>query len=74
MIGLNDFKRQWAEIGPGALAAVERVGASGRYVLGREVEGEQAVETDVVKQLREQARRQEKIQKATYDLSTGRNK
>lgn len=43
-------------------------------ILGREVEGEQAVETDVVKQLREQARRQEKIQKATYDLSTGRNK
>ncbi|HEV2841859.1 MAG TPA: DegT/DnrJ/EryC1/StrS family aminotransferase [Chthoniobacterales bacterium] len=38
MIGLNDFKRQWAEIGPAALAAVERVGASGRYILGREVE------------------------------------
>ena len=38
MIGLNDFKRQWAEIGPAAMAAVERVGASGRYILGREVE------------------------------------
>ena len=38
MILQNDFKRQWAEIGPAALAAVERVGASGRYILGREVE------------------------------------
>ena len=38
MIGLNDFKRQWAEIGPAAMAAIERVGASGRYILGREVE------------------------------------
>ena len=38
MIGLNDFKRQWAEIGPAAMAAVERVGASGRYILGQEVE------------------------------------
>ncbi len=43
-------------------------------VLGREVEGEQAVEPDLIKQLREQARRQEKIQRATYDLSTGKNK
>lgn len=43
-------------------------------ILGREVDGEQAVDPEVVKQLREQARRQEKIQKATYDLSTGRNK
>lgn len=38
MILQNDFKRQWAEIGPAALAAVERVGASGSYILGREVE------------------------------------
>lgn len=38
MILQNDFKRQWAEIGPAAMAAVERVGASGRYILGREVE------------------------------------
>jgi dTDP-3-amino-3,4,6-trideoxy-alpha-D-glucose transaminase len=37
MILQNDFKRQWAEIGPAALAAVERVGASGRYILGPEV-------------------------------------
>lgn len=37
MILLNDFKRQWAECGPAALAAVARVGASGWYVLGREV-------------------------------------
>src|SRR5262249_49597842 len=43
-------------------------------ILGREVDGEQAVVPDIVKQLREQARRQEKIQKATYDLSTGRNR
>jgi dTDP-4-amino-4,6-dideoxygalactose transaminase len=38
MILQNDFKRQWAEIGPAAMAAVERVGASGRYILGPEVE------------------------------------
>jgi len=38
MIQLNDFKRQWAEIGPAAMAAVERVGESGWYILGREVE------------------------------------
>jgi hypothetical protein len=43
-------------------------------ILGREVDGEQAVDPDVIKQLRDQARRQEKIQKATYDLSTGRNR
>ncbi len=34
---LNDFKRQWAEIGPDVLRAVEKVGASGWYVLGQEV-------------------------------------
>jgi len=38
MILQNDFKRQWAEIGPAAMRAVERVGASGRYILGHEVE------------------------------------
>lgn len=38
MIQLNDFKRQWAQIGPAAMAAVERVGASGRYIIGQEVE------------------------------------
>jgi dTDP-4-amino-4,6-dideoxygalactose transaminase len=35
----NDFRRQWAEIGPTAVAAVDRVGMSGWYILGREVEG-----------------------------------
>lgn len=34
---LNDFKRQWSEIGEDVLRAVERVGASGWYVLGEEV-------------------------------------
>lgn len=34
----NDFTRQWRAIGPSVLAAVERVGASGRYILGPEVE------------------------------------
>ncbi len=34
---LNDFKRQWSEIGSNVLRAVERVGASGWYVLGEEV-------------------------------------
>jgi dTDP-3-amino-3,4,6-trideoxy-alpha-D-glucose transaminase len=38
MILQNDFKRQWAEIGPAAMAAVERVGASGWYILGKEVD------------------------------------
>jgi dTDP-4-amino-4,6-dideoxygalactose transaminase len=38
MIPLNDFKRQWAECGAAAVAAMERVGASGWYVLGKEVE------------------------------------
>src|SRR5262245_6677292 len=33
-VALNDFKRQWAEVGPAVLAAVERVGASGWYGLG----------------------------------------
>jgi dTDP-3-amino-3,4,6-trideoxy-alpha-D-glucose transaminase len=37
MILANDFKRQWADLGKDALAAVERVGQSGWYVLGNEV-------------------------------------
>ncbi len=36
---LNDFKRLWADSGESVLAAVRRVGESGWYVLGREVEG-----------------------------------
>ncbi len=42
-------------------------------ILGREVEGEQARDPDLLKQLQQLAKRQEKIQRATYDLSTGRN-
>jgi dTDP-3-amino-3,4,6-trideoxy-alpha-D-glucose transaminase len=38
MIAEIDFTRQWEAIGERALAAVERVGASGRYILGKEVE------------------------------------
>jgi dTDP-3-amino-3,4,6-trideoxy-alpha-D-glucose transaminase len=37
MILANDFQRQWQEIRQDALAAFERVGASGWYVLGQEV-------------------------------------
>jgi dTDP-3-amino-3,4,6-trideoxy-alpha-D-glucose transaminase len=37
IILLNDFKRQWAETRSDVLAAVERVGASGWYVLGPSV-------------------------------------
>ncbi|MEY2562639.1 MAG: hypothetical protein QOH88_832 [Verrucomicrobiota bacterium] len=37
MIAQNDFKRQWQLVGPSTLAAVERVGASGWYLLGGEV-------------------------------------
>ncbi|MEO8097515.1 MAG: DegT/DnrJ/EryC1/StrS family aminotransferase [Acidobacteriota bacterium] len=39
MITGNDFKRQWADTGKDVLRAVERVGGSGWYVLGSEVEG-----------------------------------
>jgi dTDP-4-amino-4,6-dideoxygalactose transaminase len=35
---LNDFRAQWKAVGTEVLAAVDRVGASGWYVLGREVE------------------------------------
>ena len=34
----NDFSRQWEVVGPAVLGAVERVGTSGRYILGEEVE------------------------------------
>jgi dTDP-4-amino-4,6-dideoxygalactose transaminase len=37
MIAQNDFKRQWQVVGPSVLEAVERVGASGWYLLGQEV-------------------------------------
>jgi dTDP-3-amino-3,4,6-trideoxy-alpha-D-glucose transaminase len=33
----NDFKRQWKTIGEKVAAALERVGSSGRYILGEEV-------------------------------------
>lgn len=33
----NDFRRQWKQIGETAVAALRRVGASGWYILGREV-------------------------------------
>jgi dTDP-4-amino-4,6-dideoxygalactose transaminase len=42
MIQMNDFKRQWSVIGSDVLSAVARVGSSGRYILGREVEGFEA--------------------------------
>lgn len=41
--------------------------------LGRQIEGDQAEEPELLKQLRTLARRQEKIQAATYDLATGKN-
>ncbi len=37
MIPLNDFKRQWEDTREDALAAFEEIGASGWYILGREV-------------------------------------
>jgi dTDP-4-amino-4,6-dideoxygalactose transaminase len=36
MILLNDFRRQWQETGPDFHRALERTGASGWYILGRE--------------------------------------
>ncbi len=42
--------------------------------LGREVDGEQAKQAEVVDQLQELAERQARVQKATYDIATGRNK
>lgn len=37
-IPLNDFQAQWRAVGTEVLATVNRVGASGWYILGREVE------------------------------------
>lgn len=37
-VPLNDFRAQWGAVGAEVLAAVDRVGASGSYILGREVE------------------------------------
>jgi dTDP-3-amino-3,4,6-trideoxy-alpha-D-glucose transaminase len=37
LIPLNDFKRQWEDTRADALAAFEEIGASGWYILGREV-------------------------------------
>jgi hypothetical protein len=42
--------------------------------LGREITGEQATQAEVVSQLQKLSARQARIQKATYDLATGRNK
>ena len=39
MIAQNDFAQQWRTVEPAVMAAVRRVGASGRYILGKEVEG-----------------------------------
>jgi dTDP-4-amino-4,6-dideoxygalactose transaminase len=41
-VAANDFARQWEDVGPDALAAVDRVGRSGRLVLGDEVRGFEA--------------------------------
>ena len=41
--------------------------------LGRLVDGEQALDADIVSQLKQLSDRQSKVQKATYDLSTGKN-
>lgn len=37
-VQLNDFRAQWKALGDEVLAVVDRVGASGWYILGREVE------------------------------------
>jgi hypothetical protein len=42
--------------------------------LGRMIEGDQADEPEVLKQLKTLSGRQSRVQRATYDLSTGRNK
>ncbi len=39
MVQANDFRRQWDDLREDALAAFEKVGASGWYVLGEEVRG-----------------------------------
>ena len=46
-VQLNDFKRQWEAVREEVQGAVERVGRSGWYILGKEVEAfEQALEID----------------------------
>lgn len=42
--------------------------------LGRMVEGEQAQDQDILNQLQNLSDRQARVQKATYDMATGRNK
>lgn len=42
MVLQNDFKRQWELVQESALEAFRRVGASGRYILGQEVESFEA--------------------------------
>ena len=42
--------------------------------LGRMIEGDQADDSAVLKQLKTLSGRQSRVQRATYDLSTGRNK
>ena len=42
--------------------------------LGRMIEGDQTDEPEVLKQLKTLSGRQSRVQRATYDLSTGRNK
>ncbi len=37
-VRLNEFQRQWAELGPAVIDAVRAVGESGWYILGGEVE------------------------------------
>lgn len=48
LIRMNDFQAQWEMIGASALGAVERVGKSGRYILGEEVA---SFERDLARQL-----------------------
>lgn len=43
MIAMNDFKRQWLDTGSEVLRAVDAVGSSGWYILGREVKEFEAV-------------------------------
>src|SRR5690348_11347661 len=45
---LNDFRRQWTDTSAAVLAAVARVGASGWYILGREVEAFEQALADVL--------------------------
>jgi dTDP-4-amino-4,6-dideoxygalactose transaminase len=39
MIAQNDFAQQWRAVEAAVVASVRRVGASGHYILGKEVEG-----------------------------------